>query len=128
MARPWLGHQEWQQVYGERWREFRRWYFGHPWTLKRCLWCLARPRPVNALQLNHLTYRMADPSRPALWQVAPMCKRCHDWETWLTRLAFGEGRRRAHAGTAHYWVTLGVPVLGWGLLVAALSLLVTMVA
>jgi hypothetical protein len=121
MARPWVSWQEWQKTYGPRWKAFRRWYFDHPYTLKRCVWCLVRPRPVTALQLNHLTYRMADPSWPALWQVVPMCKRCHDWETWLTGLVFGEGRRRTHAGTAHYWVTLGVPALAWGLLAAIIA-------
>ncbi len=120
MVRPWVSAQEWQQVYGERWREFRRWYFAHPWTLKRCIWCLAKPRPVTALQLNHLTYRMADPSWPALWQVVPMCKRCHDWETRLTNLLFGEGRKRTHAGSAHYWATFGVPGIAWGIVLLVL--------
>ena len=119
MARPWVPWEEWQRTFGEPWRRYRAWYFAHPWTIKRCVWCLVRPRPVTALQLNHLTYRMADPAWPALWQVLPMCRRCHDGETRLTRWMFGEGRQRT-TPYAHYYVTLGVPLLAWGLLAATL--------
>jgi hypothetical protein len=113
-------------TYGPVWRQFREWYFNHPYTIKRCVWCLARPRPVTVLQLNHLTYRMPDPDWPAWWQVVPLCDRCHEWETWLTRRLFGEGWHR-NTPYAHYYVTFGVIVAVWVATTITLDLMVGMV-
>jgi hypothetical protein len=113
-------------TYGPTWVAFRRWYFDHPRTIKFCVWCLTRPRPIRALQLNHLTYRMVNPDWPELWQVAPMCKRCHDWETWLTQRLFGEGRNRI-TPNAHYYVTFGAILVGWLPVLLVVGLLIGMV-
>ncbi len=109
-------------TYGPVWMSFRTWYRGRWWLPWRCVWCWRGSRPGNPIQLNHLTYRMPDPDRPAWWQVAPMCRRCHEQETRLTRWLFGEWPYRRDR-SAHYWVTFGVPAAVVLLLVLAISVL-----
>ncbi len=107
-------------TYGPAWLEFRDWYRTRPWLPWRCVWCWRGPRPANPIQLNHLTDAMPDPDRPAWWQVAPMCKRCHGWETRLTRWLYGAWPYRRDR-YAHYRVTLGVPAVAVLLVLLAVA-------
>jgi hypothetical protein len=101
---------EWSaRTYGPEWVEFKDRYWSHPLTRKRCFWC-RRPRGKARLQLNHLTYPKGRALR--LWEVKPLCARCHEFETWLTRKV----RPRLHAtqrAWAHAYVTYGVRWVGY---------------
>lgn len=110
-------------TYGPTWLAFRDWYRAQLWLPWRCWWCLAGPRRGNPIQLNHLTYADPDPNWPAWWHVVPMCLRCHEWETALTRYLFGDYPYR-RTRNAHYWVTFGVLGAGWLAIVLTLVALV----
>lgn len=92
------------RVHGPEWQAFKRRYWAHPLTRKRCFWCRRKGRR----QLNHLTYRPYPDSRPPrMWQVKPLCLTCHRVETWLTR-RYRPGMSRRRQRWAHAYVTYGV--------------------
>lgn len=94
---------------GSGWVEYKVRYWASRWTRKRCFWC-RRPRGKARLQLNHLHYPKHRELR--LWDVRPLCARCHAVETWLTRWV----RPRLRASQrrwAHAYVTYAVRWAGY---------------
>jgi hypothetical protein len=117
---------EWsEQVYGtpQQWRATCQRDAASRWVPHRCVVCRAgRSKGNKDLELNHLTYWFARKVRrawtPKLFMV-PLCHRCHQVETRLTRRM---RRMRVNWGE-HLWATLTlylgvrVPIIGalWAL-------------
>lgn len=108
---------EWSaRNHGAGWDETRARYWRSSLRIRRCVWCWRGGR----LDLNHLTYALSRDHRrygpgwvPA-WArhlvLVPMCRRCHELETWLTRYVV---RRLIGRRWAHTVATLAPPLAFW---------------
>lgn len=119
------GWADWSaRTYGPDWELFKDRYWSSWWTRKACFWCRKRPARGRRLELNHLHYPK---TRRVRWfDVRPMCRRCHQHETKMSRHARA-GMSRSDARLVHAYVTyqvrwaLYVPYWLLGLAVAVVA-------